>query len=374
LPIFIATCAKGLVEVLEQELSEIGVKPLERLPGGVRFESNWEGCYKANLYSRIASRILKPVLDFTAYEPEELYRHVQRHDFTKYISPKKTIRVEASVSDSKIHDQRFLAMKTKDAIVDQFRDKFGERPNVENENPDLRVFIRGSKNQFQIAIDTSGDSLYLRGYRRAAGPAPLKENLAAALLSLAGWQKDKPVIDPMCGSGTILIEAAMMALQIAPGTLRRKFGFENFEQFDRQVWMKIVDEAIDKELQELPFQFYGFDTDKRILLTAKENAKRAGVADFIEFRKEDVATLRPPVEQGVVITNPPYAMRMGDEENVMDVYRDLGHTLKSNFKGWDAWILSGNKDLILHLKLKASRKVFLFNGPLECRFLKYSLR
>lgn len=373
MPEFFASTARGLVEPLENELKELGLKVTDRYIGGVFFESNWEGCYKANLHSRLASRILKPVLDFTAYQPEELYAQILRHDFTKYIKPTQTISIDASVSDSMMRDQRFVAMKVKDAIVDQFREKFGVRPDVDNENPSLRIHVRAIKNQFNVAIDTSGDSLFKRGYRRDVGEAPLKENLAAGLLKLSEWDGQTPIVDFMCGSGTFLVEAAMMAMNIAPGINRKKFGFQNWLNYEEDAWEKVIQEAMDAEKEELPFKFYGYDIDKRVLMSAKDNAKRAGVDEVIEFKKESVATVEPPVEKGLIIVNPPYGARIGDEDNLRDVYRDLSFTLKHRFKGWDAWILSGNKELIADLKLKSTRKHFVFNGNIECRFLKYSM-
>ncbi|KYG64418.1 N6-adenine-specific DNA methylase [Bdellovibrio bacteriovorus] len=373
MPQFFASTARGLVEPLEQELKDLGLQVTGKYIGGVFFESNWEGCYKANLQSRLASRILKPVLDFTAYQPEELYSQILRHDFTKYIKPTQTISIDASVSDSKMRDQRFVAMKVKDAIVDQFREKFGVRPDVDNENPSLRIHVRAIKNQFNVAIDTSGDSLFKRGYRKEVGDAPLKENLAAGLIKVSEWDQKSPIVDFMCGSGTFLIEAAMMALNIAPGLNRTRFGFQNWLNYDKGLWEQVVQEAMDAEKEVLDFKFYGFDIDNRVIKNAKDNAKRAGVDQVIEFKKESVATVEPPVEKGLIIVNPPYGARIGDEDNLRDVYRDLSFTLKHRFKGWDAWILSGNKELIADLKLKSTKKHFVFNGNIECRFLKYSM-
>ncbi len=373
MPQFFASTARGLVEPLETELKDLGLNVTGKYIGGVFFESNWEGCYKANLHSRLASRILKPVLDFTAYQPEELYSQILRHDFTKYIKPNQTISIDASISDSKMRDQRFVAMKVKDAVVDQFREKFGVRPDVDNNNPALRIHVRAIKNQFNVAIDTSGDSLFKRGYRKDVGEAPLKENLAAGLLQLAEWDAQTPIVDFMCGSGTFLIEAAMKALNIAPGINRRGFGFQNWLTYDEAAWEKVVQEALDGEKETLDFKLYGFDIDSKVLKSAKENAKAAGVDDVIEFKRESVATVEPPVEKGLIVVNPPYGARIGDEDNLRDVYRDLGFTLKHRFKGWDAWILSGNKELIADLKLKSTRKHFVFNGNIECRFLKYSM-
>jgi 23S rRNA G2445 N2-methylase RlmL len=373
MPEFFASTAKGLVEPLESELKELGFKVTGTTGGGVYFDGNWESCYKANLHSRLASRILKPILDFTAYQPEELYANIQKHDFTKYIKPNQSIKIDATVKDSMMRDQRFVAMKIKDAIVDQFRDKFGVRPDVDNQNPSLIVYVRCVKNQFNVSIDTSGDSLFMRGYRREVGEAPLKENLAAGLLRVSGWDRKSPLVDFMCGSGTFLVEAAMMALNVAPGMQRKSFGFQNLLNYEPESWDKVINEAIEGELEDVDFKIYGYDIDRRILDSARDNAKRAGVDHIIEFKREPVATVEPPAEKGMVVLNPPYGARIGDEDNLRDVYRDLSFTLKHRFKGWDAWILSGNKDLIMDLKLKSTQKHFVFNGNIECRFLKYSM-
>jgi 23S rRNA G2445 N2-methylase RlmL len=373
MPEFFASTPKGLVEPLEKELKDLGLTVLERTAGGVFFESNWEGAYKANLWSRTASRILKPVLEFTAYQPDELYNQILRHDFTKYIKPNQTLCIDATIKESMMHDQRFVAMKVKDAIVDQFRDKFDVRPDVDNINPDLRIHVRAMKNQFLVSVDLSGDSLFMRGYRKETGEAPLKENLAAGLLLLSEWDRKSPLVDFMMGSGTFLIEGAMMALNIAPGLQRKGFGFQRWLNFEKEAWEKLVDEAMDQELDELPFKLYGYDIDRRMIVIAKENAKKAGVDHVIELKREPIATVVPPVESGLAIVNPPYGARIGDEDNLRDVYRDLGFTLKHRFKGWDCWILSGNKELIGDMKLKSTRKHFVYNGNIECRWLKYSM-
>ncbi len=371
---FYATTAHGLVDALEQELKDMGFSIERKISSGVFFESNWAGCYRANLESRLASRILKPLLDFPAYNGDDLYHNIKKHDFTKYITPEQTLKIEASVIESALQDQRYIAMKIKDSIVDQFSEKFGKRPDVDTEFPHLRIVVKGVKNRYHVMLDTSGESLFIRGYRKETGPAPLKENLAAGLVALTNWDKKSPIVDPMCGSGTILIEAAMMALNMAPGFHRRHFGFMDFLGFNEESWEEVMAEAASKELDDLDFKLYGFDIDRRVLQMAKENARSAGVDHVIEFKAESITTLQKPIENGLMITNPPYGARIGDEDNLRDVYRDLSHTLKNQFKGWDSWILSGNKDLIKDLHLKSTRKHFVYNGPLECRFLKYSMR
>lgn len=373
MPIFFAATATGLVDALQDELIELGFKVKDKNASGVFFDTNWEGCYRANLQSRLASRILKPIQDFTAYNGEELYHQILKHDFTKYIDTEQSLKVEVTLKDSAIKDQRFVAMKVKDAIVDQFRDQFGKRPSVSNDDPDLRVYVKAVKNNYHVGIDTTGIGLFQRGYRLQAGEAPVKENLAAGLLRLTDWDRKTPIVDFFCGSGTFLIEAALMALNIAPGTLRREFGFMRLKNYEQEVWEKVVSEVMDQEKETLDFSFFGYDIDRKVLKIAKDNAKRAGVDDYVNFTSESVATVAPPVEKGLIVANPPYGARLGEEDNLRDVYRDLGYTLKHRFNGWDAWILSGNKDLILDMKLKSSRRHFVYNGPLECRFLKYSM-
>jgi 23S rRNA G2445 N2-methylase RlmL len=374
MPEFYAPAPRGLKDPLRQEFHDLGFKNIKNVASGITFEGPWSECYRANMQSRIANRILKPLLEFIAYEPDELYRHILRHDFTKYIKPHQTLRVEASVSESKLRDQRFVALKVKDAIVDQFRDCYGERPDIDKAEADLSIHVYANKNQFYVYLDTSGAALLQRGYRKAAGTAPIKESLAAGLLYLAQWDRKTPIIDPFCGSGTILIEAALLASRIAPGSLRRKFAFEGLSNFDEASFRQVVDDCAEQENTELDFKFYGFDHDPEVIKAARFNAKRAGVDHLIEFKVREVAKLTPPVEKGLVITNPPYGVRMGDHKMLEWVFRDFSHSLKESFNDWDIWILSASQEQSSSFGLKASQKFQVFNGNLECRFLKYHIK
>lgn len=397
---FFALTSRGLVDALRDELAELGAKNLEKEPGGVYFDSNWATVYRANLRLRTATRVVKPILQFPAYKNEDLYNNIRKFDFTTLIEPEGTLAVEASVRDSVFQDQRFVAMKVKDAIVDQFRDKFGSRPSVDNDKPDLVIVVRAYKNIFSVSLDTSGEPLFKRGYRVGTGEAPLKEHVAAGLLRLAEWDLETPIVDPMCGSGTILIEAALMARKIAPGTLRRRFGFMGWKGFDSAVFKKELDAAMEMEDEanarieaalarvypatmvkdakvsdeekRRPL-FFGYDVDAKVIKLAQANAREAGVDDLISFRRHAMETLEPPVEKGIVITNPPYGVRLGEEESLKDVYRDLAFTLKNRFKGWTAFVLSGNPALSSAMKLKATRKSMVYNGTIECRLLKYEM-
>lgn len=374
MPRFFAMTGRGLSDVLEVELRAMGAETVLKAPGGAFFEGDWSLCYRANLRSRTASRIVLPLMEFAARSPDELYANLQKHDWSQHASAGGTMAVEASVRDSQVfRDQRFVAMKTKDAIVDQFRDKFGERPNVDVENPDMRVIVRCVGDRFSVSLDTSGDALFKRGYRVESIAAPLKENVAAALLASTEWDRQSPVVDPMCGSGTFLIEAALMAMNVAPGTLRRRFAFQRFPDFDTEAWEREVDAAADDEIEELPFKFYGYDIDRKSVAAARANVKKAGLEDVIEIHRAPVETLTAPSTTGLFVTNPPYGERIGDKGDLLETYRNLAFTMKSQFKGWTCWILSGDPELSAAMKLKATRKVPVMNGRIECRFLRYEM-
>ena len=374
MPKFFAMTSRGLQDVLEQELKDLGFSKVLKGQGGVHFDTNWAGCYRANLRLRTATRVILPILDFPAYNPEELYNNIKKHDFTKYIEQSGTVAVESAVRDSEIfRDSRFVSLKIKDAVVDQFREKYGERPNVDSKQPDLPLLVRSIKNQFSVSLDTSGGSLFKRGYRVAMVDAPIKEHVAAGLLKMTEWKMDKPILDPMCGSGTFLIEAALMALKISPGTLRKHFAFKKWKGFQVEEFDKEVDEAIDEEITELPFKFYGFDVSHDAIKAARQNVEAAGLEDYIEIARSPIETLNPPVTEGIMITNPPYGERLLEKNEAIEVYKNLAFLLKSKFKGWDAYVLSGDPELSAAMRLKAERRFPVYNGPIECRLLKYNV-
>jgi 23S rRNA G2445 N2-methylase RlmL len=378
MPRFVAVTSPGLTDELFKELNELGLKKLENHQSSVIFESNWEGCYRANLCSRIATRILLPILEFPAYKPEDIYFNIKKHDFTKYIKPNGKLWISAKVEDSALKDQRLLAMKAKDAIVDQFREKYDERPSVEKDQG-LILYIRGYNNKFVVSIDTSSPTLNQRGYRLGMVDAPLKENVAAGLLSMADWDGKTPIIDPMCGSGTILIEAALKYMKRAPGTLRKSFAFQKLLTFQEEVWDKVLNEVMAQEDDDAlsvvknPV-FFGYDSDRKAIKIAVENARQAGVDHLIQFHRRDVVELEPPVEKGVIITNPPYGIRVGDEFFLIETYKNFSFALKEKFKGWDVWILSGNRDLTKHFGMRAERRFPVINGGIDCRFIHYKVK
>lgn len=377
MPIFYAPAPQGLKDILFTEFQQLGFKNLKKVASGLTFEGSWKECYRANLASRIANRILKPLLEFQAYQPDEFYSHIKRHDFTKYIDSTQTLRIEASVTDSILKDQRWVALKAKDAIVDQFREKTKERPNIEKNDPDLNVVIYGNKNTFYVYLDTSGVPLFQRGYRTKGLVAPLKETLAAGLIFLSNWDRQTPFVDPFCGSGTIAIEAALILKKAAPGVLRKNFAFQKFKNYDAKSFDELVAGLISQELPDPQEKLiFAFDKDRHAIDVAKENAKRAGVEHLITFRSQSLTRLSPPtINPGIIVTNPPYGHRLSTSDTeLMDLMKDLSHILKQNFHSWDLWLLSGNSAISRYIKLKAEKKFQVFNGDIECRFLKYRIK
>lgn len=373
MPIFFATTPRGLEKVLEKELKDLNVKNTKIGTAGVKFETNWAGCYRANLELVSASRILYPVLDFPAYEPDHIYHGVLKHDWTKYIDVKQTIAMDSSVRDSIIRDLRIVALKAKDAVVDQFREKFGVRPDVNPENPDLQISLRVVKNKCTVSLDTSGGSLHMRGYRDRGAPAPLKENLAAGLVKMTGWDAKSPLMDPMCGSGTFCIEAALMALRVPPGVFRRRFGFQKWKNFQPESFQKVVEEINERRLSDVPFRIYGSDKDNRAVVAAKENSKNAETDIVTIFRRQDISEFQPAPTPGVLITNPPYGERMGEAEDLKPLYAQLGKMLRERFQGWRAFVLTSDPVLAKALELEPVEAHRVFNGAIECRLLGFDL-
>lgn len=374
MPVFLGLTSRGLTEPLAQEINELKVKRVKARPDAVEFEGSWADAYRVHLHSRLATRILLPVSDFHANNEDDLYYGVLRkHDFTKYIQPNQTLKVEAHVREHRVlRDQRFVAMKVKDAVVDQFRAKFDERPNVSIDDADLRIVVRIVGHAVSLAIDLTGEPLSHRGYRRSAGAAPLRENVAAGLLRLSGWQAPMPLVDPFCGSGTVLIEAALSLGAGSNNKRRRHYAFENLRNFQADAWAELNQPATRKAAPAKPFLF-GYDKDPLILQKARENARDAGVENWILFQRKDVRELKAPAEKGIIITNPPYGERISDASGIVALYSDFASTLKKEFKGWEAWILSGNSEATAGLRLKSARKIPVWNGPIECRFLHYPL-
>uniref|UniRef100_UPI00384CCED7 THUMP domain-containing class I SAM-dependent RNA methyltransferase n=1 Tax=Geomonas subterranea TaxID=2847989 RepID=UPI00384CCED7 len=369
---FFATTAKGVEEALAAELVRLGVPDVTAESGGVRFAGGMEAAYRANLWLRTASRVLMTLAEFPCESPEELYREVRGISWERFLTPALTLAVDCNLRDSTLTHSGFVALKTKDAIVDALRDHFGSRPSVDTKDPDLRVNVRLFKNRCTLSLDLSGEPLDRRGYRLDRHEAPLKENLAAALVELSGWDGGTPFVDPMCGTGTIAIEAALKALRIPPG-LNRGFGFQRWQGFDRALWDRIVAEARSGMLERLPAPVQASDLSHSAVGMAVQNAKRAGVLERLVLGRLPMAELEPPPGPGVLILNPPYGKRLGEVEALRPLYKEIGDTLKKRCRGYTAYLFTGNLELAKSVGLKATRRMVLYNGPIECRLLKYEM-
>lgn len=367
-----ATCPRGLEVLLEAELIAAGAQIVRQLPAGVLFMADAAAEMRANLTSRIATRILRKV-GFTRYHKEEhIYRAALDLPWPSWFSVNKTIAVKVGAQNAPLKSLNFITLKIKDAICDRFREETRERPSVDTESPDVPVYAFFTPDAVTFYLDTSGVPLFKRGFKTEASAASIKENLAAGLLLLSGWEPGTPLLDPMCGAGTILLEAADMALNRAPGR-GRSFAFEHYRDFDAVLWKRIKAEARaqEKPLRKLPI--FGSDQDRWVIDKARNNLVAAGYADVIELQVADVIELQAPTPTGTIVTNPPYGERLGNGEELADWYPQLGDWLKKNFSGWDAWIISGDPLLPKLMGLKASRRIPLFNGPIETRFLQYKV-
>jgi putative N6-adenine-specific DNA methylase len=370
---FFATTAKGVEEVLAAELVRLGAGDVGIESGGVRFGGGMEAAYRANLWLRTASRVLMPLAEFACETPEQLYEGVRTVAWADYLTPAMTLAVDCNLRDSALTHSGYVALKTKDGIVDEVRDRVGSRPNVDTKDPDLRVNVRLFRNRCTVSLDCSGTPLDRRGYRLDRHEAPLKENLAAALVELSGWDGTLPLVDPMCGTGTIAIEAALKSLRIPPGLLRAGFGFQRWPGFDRPLWERIVGEAREGMLATLPAPILGSDISHSAIAMANENARRAGVGELISLGRGAIGELSPPPGPGILICNPPYGKRLGEEEELKPLYKEIGDVFKKRCKGYTAYLFTGNLELAKSVGLKATRRIVLYNGPIECRLLKYEM-
>ncbi|MFW6295972.1 MAG: THUMP domain-containing class I SAM-dependent RNA methyltransferase [Halothece sp.] len=370
---YFATVARGLETIAAQELERIGAKDVRPDFTGVSFSGDRALLYKVNLWSRTIFRVLAPIEDFYCYDANQLYKQVKKINWENYITPDQTIAVNCTGGNQRLNHTHFTALQVKNAIVDQQREKTGKRSSVDIENPDLLVNIHIHKNRGILSLDSSGGSLHRRGYRPAMGIAPLKETLAAALLDIAEWNPDYPFLDPLCGSGTLPIEAGLKALNIAPGLYREEFAFQRWQDFDEALWNELLKEAEESQLEELNVPIVGSDASLDILEQAEINAERCGLYDYIQFANKELEEVEPPADSGIIICNPPYGKRIGEEKELGPLYKLLGDVFKQRFKGWTAYILTGNKELAKQVGLKASRRIPVYNGSIPCTLLRYEL-
>ena len=374
---FFATCPKGLESLLTDELKNLGAIELQETVAGVAFKGELATAYRACMWSRLASRIMLQLADFTMRDDMDLYLGAANIEWEQHIQPGQTFAVDFSGGNDAITNTQYGALKIKDAIVDRLTKRWGERPNVDKRTPDIRILAHLKRNQLSITLDLSGPALHQRGYRQQAGEAPLKENLAAAILLRSGWNISTPLVDPMCGSGTLLIEAALMAADQAPGLLRVRFGFMAWSGHDRALWQEISAEATvraTRGMKQANTQLYGFDQDKRVLAFAQENAESAGVAGLIHFAQGSVNTLvNPAAEPGWLISNPPYGERLSEFPSLLGLHQQLGDTLRDQFKGWHVSLISSSPELLSCLRLRHEKIYKLFNGALACELRNYQI-
>ena len=368
----IAKTSFGFEDILIEELKTYDASDIRKATRAVFFSGTLETMYTINLNSRISLRVLKPIRTFPAANEQQLYDEVKKIDWSEFLSADDTLAVDAVTVKSNLTHSLYISLKTKDAIVDQFRDKTGKRPNVDLRFPKVRINVHLSDNIASVALDSSGDSLHKRGYRVQQGEAPLNETLAAGMVLLSGWDRNSPLSDLMCGSGTILIEAAMIARNIAPGSFRNEFGFERWIDFDAPLWESVKQKAKSIEKAELDFQITGIDRSHQVISHARENANAAGVANEITFHEMPFEHYTPTETAQTIVTNPPYGGRLTDTD-LFDLYKNIGDQLKKKYQGSVAWVLTANRDAAKYIGLHASRKIQLYNGALECRFLKFEL-
>ncbi|MDU0458326.1 MAG: THUMP domain-containing protein [Geobacteraceae bacterium] len=367
-----AAVPRGAEEMAALELEKLGVGDIRPGKGGVAFIADRAGLYSANLWLRTASRVLVQLAVFPCKGPDELYAGVFAIDWPELITPEMTIAVDSSLRDSVLTHSGFVSLKTKDAVVDRIREVCGRRPNVDTDSPDVRINVHLHKNICTVSLDSSGDSLDRRGYRIERNEAPLRETLAAAVVALTGWDGSIPLVDPMCGSGTIPAEAALLAARMPPG-LQRSFGFQRWIDFDSQLWGDLLREAEAGVRKVPPGLVTGYDLDNRALLLAGRNIAKAGLEGQVHFFHAALQEFQPQGDSGVVIINPPYGMRMGVDDDLRELYCQIGDIMKKRCRGWTGFVLTGNLELAKYIGLKASRRYVLFNGPIECRLLRYEL-
>ncbi|WP_158886161.1 bifunctional 23S rRNA (guanine(2069)-N(7))-methyltransferase RlmK/23S rRNA (guanine(2445)-N(2))-methyltransferase RlmL [Rhodanobacter sp. L36] len=380
---YFATCPKGLEYLLRDELLAMGAVDVREAMAGAHFSGTLETAYRACLWSRLASRILLPLAEFDASDDDALYRGVQDIDWSQHLAPHATFAVDAGTAMSKLTHSQYIGLRVKDAVVDQFRQRDGNRPGIDTDEPDLRINLRLRRDRATLSLDLAGSPLHRRGWREVQGEAPLKENLAAAMLLRARWPEvyvaGGALLDPMCGSGTLLIEGALMAADVAPGLRREYFGFLGWQQHDIALWKGLLDEANQRAetgLRGLRSVFFGSDADPRMVQTAKRNAQEAGVSGFFTLDRQDVRHAAPPagVGYGLVITNPPYGERLGERAEMPQLYRVLGDTLRAQFTGWRAAVLAGDVELGRAMQLHADKRYALYNGALETVLLTFDLK
>ena len=369
---FFATCPRGLEQLLAEELQQLKAENIHAAGGGVEFRGDFPLCYRANLESRIASRILWQVATDRYRNEDDIYRATYALQWNDWFEPELTIRVSVTATRSPLRSLGFVTLKIKDAVCDKFRRLSGRRPSVDTRRPDIRIQGYLTDRGFTLYLDTTGDPLFKRGKRISVGEAPLRENLAAGVLRLAGWVPGTVLLDPMCGSGTFLLEAAQIALDIAPG-LGRRFAFEKLKNFAARRWRELLQQSAARQKPRAPLAIYGSDLSGEALQSARANLAAAGLKEVVSLKQANILEISAPAKEGIIVTNPPYGVRLGELQELAELYPKLGDVLKKKFSGWRAYILSADMRLPKLIRLAASRRTPLFNGPLECRLFEYKM-
>ncbi len=370
---FFATTALGLEETLANELYTLGFAAVRAEKAGAYFRGSFEDCMLANLHLRTANRVVMTLAEFESPDAERLYDGVREIDWRPFFQGDRTLAVSANVRDSvTINNSLFAALTVKDAIVDQLRDLTGKRPNVDRHNPDVQVVTRISGERTVIGTDTSGESLHMRGYRRSSVEAPLKETLAAGLVFLSGWNRLEDFHDPMCGSGTIAIEAGLMARRIPPNLRRERFGFMRLPWFDQRAWERILEEA-RSEIVPGECVIEASDEDGRAIEVARANAVTAGVDSLIRFSSRDIRKLPKARRFSTLVVNPPYGTRLGEVKNLKSLYRAMGEVFRKRLRDSTAWVFTGNAGLAKYIPLKSSERITLYNGAIRCKYIRFDV-
>ncbi len=370
---YFATCGRGIEPVLADELRALGAADVEPGRGGVRFAGDKALLYQANLWLRTAVRVLQPILEADVASPDDLYDAVYSLDWSQYLTPEHTLAVDCNVRDSHITHSKYAALRTKDAICDQFVERVGRRPSVDVDEPMVGLNLHVHRDHAVLSLDSSGESLHKRGYRPIQTRAPLNEALAAALVLLTGWRGERPFADPLCGSGTLPIEAAWIALRRPPGLTRKRFGFQGWMDFDIELWTSLRDEARRGVRRALPAPVLASDIRGDAVSFAIDNARAAGIGHLLRVEKKDVRDFRPPAgPPGVLLCNPPYGERLGEEKSLFGLYRLLGEVFRERCAGWEAYVFTGNRRLAEAIGSQPAAQVPLFNGKIPCRLLKFT--
>ena len=372
MPNFFAPCPRGLEAVLLGDLESLGAQNVKATDGGVSFSGDWMLCYRANLESRIASRILWRIEDTTYRTEQDVFKAVFELQWQRWFDVTHTIRVNTTAIRCPLKSIEYITLLVKDAVCDRFREHCNERPSVDTLTPDVRIHVFIEDDKLMLYLDTSGDALFKRGIRQHTNIAPIRENLAAGILRLSGWHPGTPLLDPMCGSGTFLIEAAQMSLNIQPG-IARGFAFEILKNFDATLWHKMREAAIAAQLPAKPLDIWGSDLYGDALKTSWRNLEEAGLAECVQLKQANILEISTPMESGIIVANMPYGERMGELDELADLYPKLGDALKKKFGGWVAYLFTADKAILKMMRLSPSKRTPLFNGAIECRLLEYKI-